>query len=122
MAHLELHCRDCEAILGDRHEAVNRWIDELFSLFGPQHRRYRHHWRGVREAEALFGKEGARAAIVHIVRDCGGVPTDRSYDEMKPGIVIAQEYLTCDSTNTAAQSKFVADVRKELEKFERKQA
>jgi hypothetical protein len=80
MASFEQHCRDCEAILGDRHEAVNGWLDSYFATLGSDHRRRSHHADGVREARELFGLEGAKAAVVHIVRDCGRVPQERDYD------------------------------------------
>lgn len=104
-------------ILGDRHEAVNRWMDELFRQYGPRHRRHRHHWHGVREAKRLWGEAGAKAAIVHIVRDCGAVPRERDYDETQLGIVIAPEYLMYDGMNESAQEKFRAAVQKDFEKF-----
>jgi len=106
MARYDEHCRDCERLLGDRHENVNRWMDELFAKYGPKHRRHRHCWKGVREAKDLFGEAGARAAIVHIVRDCGGVPKERDYDRQDLGIVIAPEYLVYDGANETAFEKF----------------
>lgn len=106
MAKFEDHCRDCERLLGDKHENVNRWIDELFKLYGPKHRRHRHCWKGVREARQLFGDLGAKAAIVHIVRDCGAVPAQRTYDEQNLGIVLAPEYLIYDGLNETALEKF----------------
>src|SRR5271154_6168755 len=105
MAHFNDHCRDCERLLGDRHEIVNHWMDELFRKEGPKHRRHRHCWKGVREARQLFGLEGAKAAIVHIVRDCGGVPDQRTYDETQLGIVIAPEYMASDSEEAQANFK-----------------
>jgi hypothetical protein len=75
----QVHCRDCERILGDRHEKVNRWLDELFRVKGPAHRKLRHHTRGIQLAQQLFGIEGAKAALVHVVRDCGHVPDDGDY-------------------------------------------
>lgn len=73
MATFEQHCKECETILGHRHEAVNRWLDGLFWKLGPGHRRMRHRSSGVRMASELFGIDGAKAAVVHIVRDCGKV-------------------------------------------------
>jgi hypothetical protein len=116
MAMFEEHCRDCERVLGNRHEAVNRWIDELFRIHGPKHRRFRHCWKGVREAAKKFGAEGAKAAIVHIVRDCGGVPDQRAYDETQLGIVLAPEYLVYDGANETAFEKFKKAVEAEFEK------
>ena len=106
MAKFEDHCRDCERLLGDKHENVNRWIDELFKQYGGKHRRHRHCWKGVREARQLFGDLGAKAAIVHIVRDCGAVPAQRTYDEQSLGIVLAPEYLIYDGLNETALEKF----------------
>lgn len=79
MASFERHCRDCEIILGDRHEAVNRWLDSYFATMGSDHRRRLHHTEGVREAVELFGIEGAKAAVIHVVRDCGRVPQEHEY-------------------------------------------
>ena len=92
MASFDEHCRDCERLLGDRCEEVNHWLDAGFKRFGPLHRFWRHHWRGVDEAEKLFGALGRKAAIVHILKDCGQVPKARQWAEqevdslgMKPG-------------------------------------
>jgi hypothetical protein len=81
MASFEEHCRDCERLLDDRCEPVNRWLDAMFRQYRDQHRFVRHHWRGVKEAEALFGTLGRKAAIVHILKDCGFVPKDRDWKE-----------------------------------------
>lgn len=79
MAHFEDHCSDCELILGNRHEEVNHWIDELFRQFGPSHRKFRHHEDGVNQAQRKFGGDAWKAAVVHIVRDCGYVPKETDY-------------------------------------------
>jgi len=118
MAKFEDHCRDCERLLGDRHENVNRWMDELFKLYAANHRRHRHCWKGVREARHLFGEQGARAAIVHIVRDCGEVPRQRDYDKHNLGIVIAPEYLIYDGLDEKAFEKFGRAVFAEFEKYD----
>jgi hypothetical protein len=116
MAKFEDHCRDCERILGSKCEDVNRWMDELFRQYGPRHRRHRHCWAGVRLALQLFGAVGAKAAVVHIVRDCGEVPSQRTYDEtaLGGGIVIAPEHTYSDGE--AAQKSFAEAVSKEFER------
>lgn len=81
MAAWEEHCRDCERLLGNRCEEVNRWLDELMKKFGGLHRFARHHWRGIDEAAALLGGDRVlvrKAAAIHILKDCGWVP--RSVD------------------------------------------
>lgn len=123
MAHFEQHCRDCMAILGNRHEDVNRWIDELFRKFGADHRAYRHHWRGVQAAKDLWGEEGAKAAVVHIVRDCGSVPKARDYEKTNLGIVIAPAFLIAERQGNqdapAAQEDFLRAVEKAMKKGQR---
>lgn len=121
MAHFEQHCKDCELILGNRFEHVNRWIDELFATHGPKHRRFRHCWHGVRKAQEVWGRDGAKAAIVHIVRDCGAVPHERDYDATNVvGIVIPPEFLMYDGADQAAREKFFAAVNVEFDKFDGK--
>lgn len=93
MAHFEQHCLDCERILGKRHENVNHWMDELFRKKGFNHRRFRHQKHGVMEARELFGIEGAKAAIVHIVRDMGHVPRERDYDIVPEGIEVVPAFV-----------------------------
>jgi hypothetical protein len=86
MAPLHQHMADCQRFLGSPHEDVHRWIDEFSATVGPTHRRLRHHWEGVRQAERLFGTDGARAAVVHILRDCRNVP---SVDDYNSGVADA---------------------------------
>jgi hypothetical protein len=116
MAHFDQHCRDCERVLGRRYEDVNRWMDELFRLFGPDHRAYRHHWRGVYTAKGLWGEDGARAAVVHIVRDCGSVPMARSYEQTNLGIVIAPAFLIAERQGKQDSPEAEADFRAAVEK------
>jgi hypothetical protein len=65
--------------LGDGCVAVNRWIDEWFSVLGPAHRKVRHHKEGIDEARSLFGDSGALAAAIHILRDCRHIPRQSDY-------------------------------------------
>ena len=81
MASFEEHCQDCERLLGKPYEKVNKWMDELYARFGPLHRFWRHHTRGVREARGIFGFEGGQAATIHILKDCGSIPTPRDWEE-----------------------------------------
>jgi hypothetical protein len=80
MASFEQHAKDCQRFLGERCEGVNLWIDEYFRTHGPYHRKFRHHWEGVREAGVKFGQLGYDAAIVHILRDCRNIPHREDYD------------------------------------------
>ena len=83
MSAFEEHCQDCARLLSDRCEEVNHWIDGMFKRLGPMHRFVRHHTLGVEEAEKLFGEIGRKAAIVHILKDCGRIPTARDWEERK---------------------------------------
>jgi len=114
MAHFNRHCDDCERLLGNRYEEVNRWVDELFATYGPRHRRFRHHVEGIIEAQMKFGGDAWRAALIHILRDCGKVPKETDYIV---GVEIAPEYLEYDSLNETARDKFdkaVAEWTKKL--------
>ena len=97
MGDFEQHCRDCKRLLGDPHEAVHLWIDKAFEKHGPAHRRLLHHTNGVRKAAGMFSRDGVRAVIAHIVRDCGEVPREREYDVPKEGIEIAPAFMAPDN-------------------------
>ena len=79
MASLQQHMLDCQRLIGQDCEDVNKWMDVFFSDFGPFHRFKRHHREGVYEAELLFGDLGRRAAIIHILRDCRHIPRQSDY-------------------------------------------
>lgn len=80
MASLAQHNADCRRFLGNDHDQVNRWMDEYFAIYGPSHRKVRHHREGVEEARHRFGTEGALAASVHILRDCRHIPRQSDYE------------------------------------------
>ena len=67
----EEHCAESAILFGRPFEEVHRWLDEFAGKkpFGMRHRRLRHHLQGIREAERLFGPEGAKAARQHIISD-----------------------------------------------------
>lgn len=83
VAAFEEHCRDCERILGDRCEEVNRWMDDGFDKYKAHHRFLKHHRRGVVIAGKKFGELGRQAALVHVLRDCGKIPLPNDYDYSK---------------------------------------
>jgi hypothetical protein len=72
MATFEEHCRDCERQLGSRFERVHTWLDELQAEYGPMHRVFRHNIRGIDMVRAQWGDQAAKAAEIHIRRDCNG--------------------------------------------------
>lgn len=133
MAHFLEHCRDCKALLGYQYEQVHAWMDAGFARLGPRHRFERHHIEGVRKVEALFGWEAAKAAIIHIVRDCGHVPaaadyppldhhgvSDNGYAVDVLGIALENneykplpEMLAYDSLTETARQRFRCQVEKE---------
>ena len=76
MSTIDIHSADCLKELGKEYREVHKWLDELFVRLGPKHRDARHHTGGVEEARKLFGEEGAKAAEIHIKKDCNGkIPT-----------------------------------------------
>jgi hypothetical protein len=80
MASLEQHKRDSVQFLGSDFEDVHRWLDGCFREFGPLHRHARHHRQGIEEAGEIFGEAGAKAALLHILRDCRHVPAKSDYE------------------------------------------
>ena len=67
------HSADCRRELGEPFEYVHEWLDALFKVMGPKHRSARHHAGGVEHVRKMWGDRAARAAEIHIMRDCGGV-------------------------------------------------
>ncbi len=65
------HCAESKALLGKAYEDVHLWLDRFAGSkeYGMKHRRVRHHEAGIQEAIALFGKEGDRAARIHVIAD-----------------------------------------------------
>ena len=77
MAHVDIHCKDCLDELGDEFRYVHEWLDEFFAKLGPKHRDIRHHRGGVEAVRQKWGDQAARAAEIHIIRDCKKVPTEQ---------------------------------------------
>jgi len=76
MASFEEHCQDCVEELGEPFPHVHLWLDALFKHLGPKHRDARHHTKGVEEVRKAWGSKAARAAEIHILKDChGSIPT-----------------------------------------------
>lgn len=75
MASFEEHCADCRHALGEDFPQVHHWLDALYKVMGPKHRSARHHTDGVEQVRKMWGDRAARAAEIHIVRDCGKVPS-----------------------------------------------
>ena len=75
MASFEEHCADCRRELGEDFAQVHKWLDALFTVLGPKHRSARHHTDGVEQVRKRWGDRAARAAEIHIRRDCGKVPS-----------------------------------------------
>lgn len=79
MANLEQHKKDCLNWLGADFEEIHKWLDEFFPIYGPEHRRIRHHREGIEQVRAKFGDRAVEAATIHILRDCRGVPREEDY-------------------------------------------
>lgn len=82
MATFEEHCQDCQDQLGERFEAVHRWLDELQADYGAMHRPFRHNTEAVEQIRRRWGDSAALAAQIHIRRDTGGtIPTKQQLRE-----------------------------------------
>lgn len=64
-------------------EEVNRRIDQFAHYPNPEtlagHRKFLHHLEGAEYFEKVYGYEGRRAALEHIIQDCGAVPSMEDY-------------------------------------------
>jgi len=76
MASLQQHCADCRRELGEPFEHVHEWLDALYKTLGTKHRSARHHAGGIEQVRKMWGDRAARAAEIHILRDCGMIPTE----------------------------------------------
>lgn len=86
MASLEEHCQDCVKELGKEYKEVHLWLDALFVKLGTKHRDVRHHDKGVEQVRKKWGDEAAKAAEIHIKKDCMGfVPTENQARMMNIG-------------------------------------
>ena len=80
MASLDKHKEDSNRWLCNDFEEVHRWLDEYFATYGSKHRKFRHHLEGIELARELFGDQGAKAATIHILRDCRNIPRKVDYE------------------------------------------
>lgn len=74
MATINLHCEDCEAVLGDACLEVHKFLDQYAAYFPIKrffeyHRSFLHNKYGLILVENKWGEIGRKAAILHLVRD-----------------------------------------------------
>lgn len=79
MASFDDHCAIDRKHLGREFPEVHRWLDAYFKTDGFLHRRHRHHREGVEIVRKLWGVEGAKAAILHILVDAGHLPSKEDW-------------------------------------------
>ena len=77
MASLAEHCADCRRELDEDFRHVHEWLDALYRTLGTKHRSVRHHAGGVEQVRKMWGDRAARAAEIHIIKDCGVVPSEQ---------------------------------------------
>jgi len=77
MASFKEHCDDCIKELGEPYSDVHVWLDEFFVKLKGKHRDVRHHKEGVEEVRKMWGDKAARAAEIHIIKDCKKIPTQQ---------------------------------------------
>ena len=90
MATFEEHCHECLTKLGDRCEEVNRRLDQFAHYpdmeFLSRHRKFLHHVEGIEYFRRRYGKIGAEAARLHVLRDCGHIPKAQDYYDNTVGV------------------------------------
>ena len=70
MPHIDEHCADCLNSLGSEFREVHEWLDEFAESIGPAHRDIRHHAKGIEHIRQSMGEQEAKAAEIHILKDC----------------------------------------------------
>lgn len=83
------HVAECRRKLGDDpqsvaiYEEVNRLIDQFAHYPDPEHlqvhRQFLHHAEGIAYFGRRFGPLGEQAARLHVLADCGWIPTMADY-------------------------------------------
>ena len=95
MASRKVHCEDCVRELGEPFDYVHAWLDGTACVNGKlnvYHRRARHHKEGVEEVRKKWGDRAAEAAIIHIKRDEGTVPTRAQMNKRYPKTPLLMEF------------------------------
>ena len=121
MAEFEEHCDDCRNALGEPFAEVHQWLDELFKFCGSDHRDIRHNEKGVEKIRDMAGSKAAKAAEIHIIKDCGRVPkVDKAFElqmALKPHIYEAflKEYTEAppDTASVLPESAKVVPIQSE---------
>lgn len=74
MSGIDIHIKDCEAILGKGYKEVHKWLDAYAKKWNPHihleyHRQFRHHSDAVVYIREKWGHYASQAAKIHIIRD-----------------------------------------------------
>ena len=72
MARFEEHCEETKRVLGEEFRHVHLWLDDLFTIYGPEHRKFRYNKEGVEEVRRMWGDRAAEAARIHNSPRLGG--------------------------------------------------
>ena len=104
MAGIREHESDCKILLGKDHREIHKFLDQYTSIFPvgrffEYHRTFLHNRYGINVVSAKFGKEAAKAAVIHIVRDWHEMPLG----EMKINWVISKTYQALMHFNSLDQ-------------------
>ena len=91
MASIAEHCADCRRELGEDFRHVHEWLDFLYRTMGRKHRLVRHYAGGVELARKKWGDRAARAAEIHILKDCGVIP---SLEDVQQGTLFGPKAVT----------------------------
>ena len=71
------HRRITEEFLGWDIPAVHQIMDAAAAYLGGRHRVVGHNLRAVQGIELLFGREGRKVAVLHMLEDAGVIRSER---------------------------------------------
>lgn len=74
MSYVEVHCKDCLALLGEEFREVHRWLDSYAKDFPPPvfydyHRTLLHNSYGLEIIRTRWGEKAYEAGKLHLARD-----------------------------------------------------
>jgi hypothetical protein len=83
MGSQQQHCREDIARFGRAYPEVHQLLDQFAHFpdmrFLSRHRKFLHHEEGIEYVRMRWGEEAGKAALQHVITDCGHVPAMVDY-------------------------------------------
>jgi hypothetical protein len=82
---IEDHEKRAISFCGEPFHDVHVWLDELYAVYGGEHRKYRHNEQGIAHIKETMGEAAAIVARQHIMDDIvpGGWHSEEGFPKDK---------------------------------------